>query len=152
MSHRRTLAAVAALPLALTLTSCVENAANADSIEVTSDADTCAVSTDSAESGARTFKINNTGNQVTEFYLLASDGLRVIAERENIAPGETADLTVSLMPGDYFTACKPGLRGANVGQAPFTVTGEPIQVDASEQQRFDEAVTSYLQFVRNEIA
>ena len=78
MSHRRTLAAAAALPLALTLTSCVENAANADSIEVTSDADTCAVSTDSTESGARTFKINNTGNQVTEFYLLADDGLHAV--------------------------------------------------------------------------
>ena len=152
MSHHRTLAAVAALPLALTLTSCVENAANADSIEVTSDADTCAVSTDSAESGARTFKINNTGNQVTEFYLLASDGLRVIAERENIAPGETADLTVSLMPGDYFTACRPGLRGPNVGQSAFTVTGEAVAVDESDQQRFDDAVASYVNFAKNEVA
>lgn len=149
---KRTLAALAALPLTLTLASCVENAANAETIEVTSDAETCDVSSDSAESGTRTFAITNKGTQITEFYLLGDDGLRVIAERENIAPGETADLTVSLAPGDYYTACKPGLRGPNVGQSAFTVTGEAAPVDESDQQRFDEAVNSYVNFAKNEVA
>lgn len=144
--------AIATAALALPLTACVENTSDADTLEVTASETECKVSADSAESGHRTFSITNDGNQITEFYLLASDGLRVAAERENIAPGETADLTVSLTPGDYFTACKPGLRGPNVGQAAFTVTGEPIQVDENDQQRFDDAVNSYVQFAQNEVA
>lgn len=151
MTTRRTLALLAAAPLALILASCVENAADGDAIKVTANADTCKVSADHAESGARTFSVTNDGEQVTEFYLLGNDGLRVIAERENIAPGETADLTVTLMPGDYYTACKPGLRGPNVGQAPFTVTGEAVAVDESDQQRFDDAVASYVNFTKNEV-
>lgn len=153
--NRRTLrpaAVAAAAACALPLAACVENKpAGDDALQVTSTQTECKVSSDSAESGHRTFSIKNEGNQITEFYLLADDGLRVIAERENIAPGETADLTVSLMPGNYFTACKPGLRGPNVGQAAFTVTGEPIKVDASDQQRFDDAVDSYIQFAQKEV-
>ncbi|WKD57160.1 Efem/EfeO family lipoprotein precursor [Corynebacterium capitovis DSM 44611] len=137
----------AALPLA----SCVENSSGGD-LTVTATSDKCEVSATSADSGARTFSIKNEGSQITEFYLLADDGLRVVAERENIAPGETASLTVSLAPGNYYTACKPGLRGPNVGQAAFTVTGEAIAVDADDQERFDAAVTSYTQFTQNEVA
>ena len=104
------------------------------------------------ESGTSTFSITNSGERVTEFYVLADDGLRVIAERENIAPGSTADLTVQLEPGNYFTACKPGLRGANVGQSEFTVTGEPIQYNESDEKRFNEARDNYVAFVQNEVA
>ncbi|WP_417556633.1 hypothetical protein [Microbacterium sp.] len=39
-----------------------------------------------AKSGTLTFDISNSGDQVTEFYLLASDGLRIVGEVENIAP------------------------------------------------------------------
>ncbi|WP_165165281.1 iron uptake system protein EfeO [Corynebacterium qintianiae] len=144
--------ALAAGATALSLTSCVENTAGEDTIAVTANAQNCDVSADSAESGHRTFAITNKGEQVTEFYLLADDGLRVVAERENIAPGETAELAVSLAPGNYFTACKPGLRGPNVGQAAFTVTGDAVAVDASDQERFDSAVTSYTQFAQQEVA
>lgn len=153
--NRRSLRPVsiaAAAACTLPLSACVENKpAGDDALQVTSTETECKVSSESAESGHRTFSIKNEGNQITEFYLLADDGLRVIAERENIAPGETADLTVSLMPGNYFTACKPGLRGPNVGQAAFTVTGEPIKVDASDQQLFDDAVDSYIQFAQKEV-
>ncbi|MFD5867499.1 iron uptake system protein EfeO [Corynebacterium sp. NPDC060344] len=121
-------------------------------IEVVSTADECTVSTDSVDSGNHTFHVKNEGEKITEFYVLGSDGLRIVSEKENIAPGASADLSVTLSPGDYFTACKPGLRGANVGQTAFTVTGEAIPVDASEQERYDEAVKSYVDFVKNEVA
>ena len=123
-----------------------------DALEVTSTADECTVSADSVESGNHTFRITNDGNKVTEFYILGSDGLRIVSEKENIAPGASADLTVTLSPGDYFTACKPGLRGANVDQREFSVTGAEVPVDADDQQRYDEAVKSYVDFVKNEVA
>ncbi|AKK08592.1 peptidase M75 family protein [Corynebacterium testudinoris] len=138
----------------LLLVSCVDNSDTAadGAITVSSTSDKCTVSTASVTSGNHTFTITNDGDKVTEFYLLGSDGLRIVSEKENIAPGSSADLTVTLPPGDYFTACKPGLRGANVGQAAFQVTGDALEVDASDQQRFDEAVTSYVNFVKNEVA
>lgn len=49
-----------------------------------------------------------------------ADGLRIVSEKENTASGASADLSVALQPGEYFTACKPGMRGANIGQAAFT--------------------------------
>lgn len=135
----------------LPLTACVENSTG-DAIDVQAKEDSCAVATNSVESGTNTFSITNSGERVTEFYLLAEDGLRVIAERENITPGSTADLTVQLEPGSYFTACKPGLRGPNIGQAEFTVTGEPITYDESDEKRFNEARDNYVNFVKNEVA
>ena len=90
---KRSPAIVAALALTLPLTACVENSTG-DAIDVQAKEDSCAVATNSVESGTNTFSITNSGERVTEFYLLAEDGLRVIAERENITPGSTADLTV----------------------------------------------------------
>ena len=148
---KRSPAIVAALALTLPLTACVENSTG-DAIDVQAKEDSCAVATNSVESGTNTFSITNSGERVTEFYLLAEDGLRVIAERENITPGSTADLTVQLEPGSYFTACKPGLRGPNIGQAEFTVTGEPITYDESDEKRFNEARDNYVNFVKNEVA
>ncbi|WKK62015.1 iron uptake system protein EfeO [Corynebacterium sp. P3-F1] len=148
---KRSPALIAAVALTLPLAGCVENSSG-DAIEVQAKEDACQVATDSVESGTSTFSITNEGERVTEFYVLADDGLRVIAERENIAPGSTAELTVQLEPGNYFTACKPGLRGANVGQSEFTVTGEPIQYDESDEKRFNEARDNYVAFVQNEVA
>ena len=148
---KRSPALFAALALTFPLAGCVENNAD-DAIDVQAKEDSCQVAADSVESGTSTFSITNSGERVTEFYVLADDGLRVIAERENIAPGSTTDLTVQLEPGSYFTACKPGLRGANVGQSEFTVTGEPIQYNESDEKRFNEARDNYVAFVQNEVA
>ncbi|MDN8594613.1 MULTISPECIES: iron uptake system protein EfeO [unclassified Corynebacterium] len=147
---KRSPALLAAAALTLPLAGCVENSSG-DALDVQANEDSCKVATDSVESGTNTFSITNAGERVTEFYVLADDGLRVIAERENIAPGSTADLTVQLEPGSYYTACKPGLRGANVGQSEFTVTGEPIQHPESDEKRFNEARDNYVAFVQNEV-
>lgn len=129
------------------------SAAAADGVlTVSSTADACTVSAATAKSGNTTFKVTNDGDKTTEFYLLGDDGLRIVAERENIAPGSSADLSVALQPGSYFTACKPGMRGENVGEAAFTVTGEPIQLSGEDQELFDAAVVDYVNFVKNEVA
>jgi iron uptake system component EfeO len=145
---------------AILLTGCTANTSPTTStdgnasgtIKVSSTSDACTVSTDSVTSGNASFTITNDGDKTTEFYLLGADGLRIVAEKENIAPGASADLTVTLQPGDYFTACKPGMRGANVGEASFTVTGDPIELSGEDQQLFDAAVASYVNFVKNEVA
>ena len=40
-----------------------------------------------APSGKLTFDVTNDGSQVTEFYLYADDGKRIVGEVENIGPG-----------------------------------------------------------------
>lgn len=147
---------------ALALSGCVENSpspktattagAASGAIAVSSTDTACEVSTATATSGPTTFAITNSGSKTTEFYLLATDRLRIVAEKENIAPGQTAQLTVSLPPGTYFTACKPGMRGANIGETQFTVTGAPIELSGEDQALFDAAVTDYVNFVKNEVA
>lgn len=121
-------------------------------ITVSSTDTECEVSTGTAKSGTATFNVKNEGTKVTEFYLLGGDGLRIVGEKENIAPGASADLTVSLQPGKYFTACKPGMRGANVGEAAFTVTGDPVKVSGADKELYDAAVADYVNFVKNEVA
>ncbi|HAM44867.1 MAG TPA: hypothetical protein DCM67_07620 [Propionibacteriaceae bacterium] len=154
--NRATLGAGAAVGVAaLTFSGCVANVSttSADGVlTVTSTADACTVSSNTTTSGNTTFQITNSGTQTTEFYLLSSDGLRIVAEKENIAPGSNAELTVSLQPGDYFTACKPGMRGENVGETAFTVTGEAVELAGEDAELLSTAVSDYLNFVKNEVA
>ena len=129
-----------------------ESGAAENAISVSSTDTACTASSATATSGNVTFSIKNEGTKTTEFYLLGSDGLRIVSEKENITPGASANLTVTLQPGNYFTACKPGMRGVNVGQAAFTVTGDPVELSGEDQALFDEAVTSYVNFVKNEVS
>ena len=48
-----------------------------------------------ADSGTVRFAVTNAGDDVTEFYLLGEDGLRVVSEVENVGPGLTRDLVVA---------------------------------------------------------
>jgi Predicted periplasmic lipoprotein involved in iron transport len=144
---------------ALALGGCVENApsggddrADGSTLTVTATEDDCVVSADTTSSGNTLFSITNDGSRTTEFYLLGSDGLRIASEKENIAPGQTVDLSVSLQPGDYYTACKPGMRGANVGQAGFTVTGDPVEISGEDEELFASVVADYVNFVKNEVS
>ena len=155
MTRKVLSAALLASVTCLALGGCAPNTTNGTSeggIQVSSTADACEVSADTAESGTNTFTITNDGDRVTEFYLLGDDGLRIVSEQENIAPGASAQMTVSLQPGAYFTACKPGLRGANVGEAAFTVSGEAVELAAQDDDLYTEAVGSYVDFVKNEVA
>ena len=128
------LAVVSAVGL-LTLTGCVANApAGSDraSVTVDSSTDACAVSAQETPAGNLSFSITNTGDQVTEFYQLADDGLRIVGEAENIRPGLTRDLVVQLSEGEYVTACRPGLTGDGIGKAGFTVSASDQSVVVDE--------------------
>ena len=44
----------------------------------------------------------------------------IVGEVENIGPGLTRELSVTVASGAYVTACKPGMTGAGI-RADFTV-------------------------------
>ncbi len=142
------LALVGALAVA-----CVPNAAvSGTAIAVTSTDDRCDVATTSATSGTVTFDVANRGSQVTEFYLMAEDGLRIIGEVENIAPGASRVLTATVQPGSYQTLCKPGMIGEGVGKRAFTVSGERVAVSGRDAEMKQEAIDLYAAFVKDQVA
>ncbi|MFT4299061.1 MAG: peptidase M75 family protein [Aeromicrobium sp.] len=152
MSTRLAAPGLAALAGALILSGCVKNDEGASTtIKVTSSADACDVAEATAESGTVRFDVENTGDKVTEFYVLAEDGLSIVGEVENIAAGASRDLTVQLQPGDYYTVCKPGMVGEGVGKADFSVTGKELEVSENEQEAIDTAVANYTAYTKTQI-
>ncbi|MFF8817914.1 iron uptake system protein EfeO [Leucobacter sp. NPDC015123] len=147
-SNLRNAAGVAALSAtALLLAGCVPNGApNATSIAVTANDEGCEVANATGTSGTLTFTVQNDGTKVTEFYLLGSNKLTIVGEVENIAPGTSRDLTVQVGPGEYFTACKPGMIGAGVGHAAFTVSGDAVATTPEE----DAVVAQYVAYVKTQ--
>ena len=106
----------------LVATACTSESTDASEvISVRSTSDACEVEVAEAPSGILVFEVTNDGAEVTEFYLYAADGVEVISEIENIGPGITRNLMVRAAPGDYITACKPGMVGDGIRSA-FTVT------------------------------
>jgi iron uptake system component EfeO len=141
----------------LVLSACVANTPAAtggtEPLTVDSSATACSVSAAEAPSGSVSFSIENTGDQVTEFYLLADDGLRIVGEVENIGPGITRDLVVQAKPGDYYTVCKPGMVGAGIGKAAFTVTdsGADLAADGNDKDLVDAAAANYVAYIKNQV-
>ncbi len=148
---RRT--ALTAVASVLALAACVPNTAvSGGAIAVTSTEDSCEVSAAEATSGTVVFEVANQGTRVTEFYLMAADGLRIIGEVENIAPGASRTLTTTVQPGDYVTLCKPGMLGVGVGRNPFTVTGDRVAISGPDAEIKEEAVDLYAAFVKEQVA
>ena len=153
------LASVTVLAVVPALAACTENASSKDgakggdarALTVSSSADACELSATSAPAGTLTFDVTNTGSDVTEFYLLGGDGLRIVGEVENVGPNLTKKLTVNAPAGDYFTACKPGMVGEGI-RAKFTVTPSKDEQTASatDQQLIDEATNNYQAYVQDQ--
>ena len=120
-------------------------------VTVTSTADKCTLSATSAPSGNVVFQVSNTGDDVTEFYLLAADGKRIVGEIENIGPGLERRLVVTAKPGTYRAACKPGMVGDGI-QTAFTVTdsGADTSPTGSEADQLATATASYVGYVRDQ--
>ncbi|MEH0111277.1 iron uptake system protein EfeO [Tersicoccus sp. MR15.9] len=159
--RRRWLPAALVLGAAsLALTACTPNTPQAAStggsaasgaVTVTSTDDACTLSSTQAPSGNVTFRVTNKGSQVTEFYVFAQDGVRIVGEVENVGPGLSRDLIVQAPAGSYRTACKPGMSGQGI-RAGFTVTdsGKPVYADASSQQLLTTATTQYRAYVKEQ--
>jgi iron uptake system component EfeO len=146
-----------ALPLAA---ACTDNApavgdagatANPRALAVQASDTDCRLSATTAPSGNLTFSVTNGGSEVTEFYLLAGDGLRIIGEIENIGPGLSRDLVLRAGPGDYITACKPGMVGAGI-RAPFAISdsGEDSGPAGSDVELVEQANQAYQAYVKDQ--
>ena len=120
-------------------------------VQVTSTDTECTVSTDTVPAGNLRFAVTNDGPQVTEFYLLAEDGLRIVAEVENIGPGLTRDLVLKAAPGTYKTACKPGMVGDGI-RHDFTVTdsGADLSAQGADKELVATANTQYASYVKDQ--
>lgn len=155
------LLALGAATALVTLAGCTDNAPSAGSagsagssgsgaLAVTSTDSACEVSANQAGSGNLVFNVTNGGSKVTEFYLLADDGLRIVGEVENIGPGLSRDLVVRAAPGNYYTACKPGMVGDGIRSA-FTVTDSGADLDAgSDPQLVEQANAQYASYVKDQ--
>ena len=150
-------ALAAVVPL---LVACTENAPDASggdsdprALTVTSGDDACDVSADSAPAGTLTFDVTNSGTDVTEFYLLGDDGLRIVGEVENIGPNLSGKLVVNAPAGDYYTVCKPGMVGEGIrDEFAVSASDEEPEVSESDQQLIDEAQANYAAYVEDQSA
>lgn len=133
------------------LAACTDNVApevaergNSRTVTVVASDTACKVSAATAPSGRLSFSVKNEGKQATEFYLLASDGKRIVAEVENVGPGVTRELVATVAPGSYLTACKPGMTGDGI-RAPFSVSdsGADLTPTGSDQSLVTEANERY---------
>jgi len=154
--HKPLLAAI--VVTATALVGCTSNdtggsadASDARAISVTSTDDGCELSATEAPAGTLTFDVTNDGSQVTEFYLLGEDGLRIVGEVENIGPQLNRELVVNAPEGGYVTACKPGMKGEGI-RADFSVTpsDDGDTVSASDQELIDAAVANYAAYVQDQ--
>ena len=123
-------------------------------MDVDSGSDTCdAVDERDACRDADVPRVSNSGSKVTEFYLLAEDGLRIVGEVENVGPGLTRDLVVDAPEGSYVTACKPGMKGKGI-RGGFTVTpsDEDVAPVGDEAALVAKANANYAAYVKDQSA
>ncbi len=160
-TNRRSVAAwsvcaVLALPL---LAACTDNAPSGSpagdsgdvrALTVAASDTACTISSGTAPSGHLTFTVTNTGTQVTEFYLLAEDGLRIVGEVENIGPGLSRDLVLTAAPGTYFTTCKPGMAGDGI-RSPFVVSNSGADLAQGDDKALrSQANTLYAAYIKDQ--
>ncbi|MFO1112432.1 MAG: cupredoxin domain-containing protein [Rhodospirillales bacterium] len=75
----------------------------AEALTVTITGRTCEPNVLTVPAGRNTFRIVNKSDRAVEWEIL--DGVMVVEERENIAPGFTQTLTAKLAPGHYAITC-----------------------------------------------
>jgi iron uptake system component EfeO len=103
---RRTLVGLAVLGMFVTAGACAGSPGDspAGAIEVEAKDHMFVPDELEAESGSLSFSIRNTGDAVHEFEIF--EGKKLVDEVEDITPGLTRTLTVTLEPGTYEFACK----------------------------------------------
>lgn len=127
MPAPRSVLLIAGFTLLSALSACSnDSSSNSTGPEVKAGDTTCAVSTTTVAAGKVTFKVENTGSDVTEVYVYGKDGdafTKIMGEVENVGPGTSRDLQANLSAGTYQVACKPGMKGDGI-RTELTVTGD----------------------------
>ncbi|MBZ9567008.1 iron uptake system protein EfeO [Modicisalibacter tunisiensis] len=102
-------------------------------------AEGCRPETLSVPAGDTTFTLVNDSERAIEWEIL--DGVMVLEERENIAPGLHQPLTARLAPGDYTMTC--GLLSNPRGTLHVTANDEAAPVARLARQDFVAALAEY---------
>jgi len=126
--------------------------ARATEISVSDNGTDCRLSATEAPSGNIVFNVTNGGSDVTEFYLLAADGVAIEGEVENIGPGLSRKLVLRADPGSYVTACVPGMTGdGHRGKFTVTDSGEKDATSAELKQLQQAATAQYQSYVQQQV-
>ena len=145
-------AGVATAALVAALVGCSSTQAD-QAIAVTGTDTACTPATSTVSAGTVELRFDNKGTKVSELYVLRPDG-SIVTEKEDVAPGVGARVTVELPAGSYTLQCKPGMTGDGI-KAPLTVTaaqGAAAVPAASADPRLANAVTAYRGYVAGEAA
>lgn len=132
--------------MALTACGVSSKTAKGDTIPVVATDTTCEVGAATLPAGAHTFAISNKGNRVTEVYIYAP-GDKIVAEKENIGPGTSYNLTTDLREGSYEVACKPGMKGDGI-RSQLTVA--QTDAAAAADPRLQQAAENYRTWVQQQ--
>nr|WP_313504387.1 cupredoxin domain-containing protein [Corynebacterium variabile] len=130
------------------MVACADKDDDAPVFTVTADDSTCDVDSYDATTGNNNFEVTNNGKKITEFYVY-TDGGRVVGEVENIGPGATRKLLVSIPEaGTYQATCKPGMVGEGISHD-LNVTGDSVDLTEGSDT-LTAAVEGYLRYVRSQ--
>jgi iron uptake system component EfeO len=124
-----------------------DTSAGKDAIALEASDSACTLAKTDLQAGHVTFAIKNTGSKVTEVYVYEGD--RIVTEKENIGPGTSYNLTVTLKAGTYDVACKPGQTGDGIRQK-ITVTGSGSAGAAAADPEEAKAVAQYRSWVQQQ--
>ncbi len=135
MPSRRPALLIAALTLVGGISACSsDSSSGGTSYDVNAGDTTCALSTTTFPAGTVTFKVENTGSDVTEVYVYGKSGdafTKIMGEVENVGPGTSREFRADLSAGTYEVACKPGMQGEGIRTA-ITVTGAGGDASATD--------------------
>jgi iron uptake system component EfeO len=98
----------------------------------------CSPSARNAAAGPVRIAVNNPGTTKTDELELKGKGGNILGERENIAPGQSADFTLTLKPGTYVVNCAFQNNGRDNGR--LVVSGS---APTAGSPRLAEAVRVY---------
>ena len=89
-------------------------------VAVTGTDTACTPAAASVAAGRIEFTFTNSAAKTNELYVKRGD--KILGEKEDVPPGASRSVAVTLKAGDYTLLCKPGQTGDGVS-SPFTVTG-----------------------------
>ncbi|MEF2070873.1 iron uptake system protein EfeO [Consotaella aegiceratis] len=105
-----------------------DNGKSAGDVEVAVTASACEPNELTVPAGKRSFEIVNRSDRPVEWEII--DGVMVVAERENIAPGFRQTVSARLVPGEYEITC--GLLSNPRGVLRVTPSGEADQAQGQQ--------------------
>ena len=98
-------------------------------------------------SGQVVFNIKNNSGRKLEWEILK--GVMVVDERENIAPGLSDKMTVTLLPGEYEMTC--GLLTNPRGKLVVTDSGFKGTANEADLEKLSQPLADYKAYVQGEV-